>query len=62
MMTDLQSKSRPISFDEFLEVICGRVGDTKSLDGIQKIFNLYDRDGSGTIDFEKFKQVAKELG
>lgn len=27
-----------------------------------KIFNLYDSEQSGSIDFEKIKKVCKELG
>jgi Ca2+-binding EF-hand superfamily protein len=51
-----------VNFDEFLDIISNRVGDVKSKEGLQKLFNLYDTDGSGFIDFEKFKHVAKELG
>jgi Ca2+-binding EF-hand superfamily protein len=62
MLSDLQSKNRPISFEEFIEIICGRIGDTKSKDGIEKVFNLYDKDTEGVVDFEKFKIVCRELG
>jgi len=51
MITDLQSKGKPINFDEFLEIICGRLGDTKSKDGLRKLFALYDTDEAGFIDF-----------
>lgn len=62
MITDLQAKGRAINFDEFLEIICGRLGDTKSKDGLQKLFALYDTDNAGFIDMEKMKTVARELG
>ena len=61
MITDLQVKGTPIGFDEFLEIICGRVGDIKTKEGMQKLFNLYDTDESGFIDFDKFKNIAREL-
>lgn len=62
MISDLQSKNRPITFDEFLEIICNRLGDTKSKDGLKKLFALYDTDNAGFIDFEKMRHVARELG
>ena len=62
MITDLQAKNRPINFEEFLEIICNRLGDTKSREGLEKLFALYDTDGAGFIDFEKMKHVARELG
>ena len=62
MISDLQAKGRPINFDQFLEIICGRLGDTKSREGLSKLFALYDTDQAGFIDFEKMKTVARELG
>jgi len=59
MINDLQAKGRPINFEEFLEIICNRLGDTKSNDGLKKLFALYDTDGAGFIDFEKMKHVAR---
>jgi Ca2+-binding EF-hand superfamily protein len=38
------------------------LGDCKSLEGLQKVFSLYDNDLAGYIDFEKMKLAAKELG
>jgi Ca2+-binding EF-hand superfamily protein len=38
------------------------LGDTKSQAGVEKLFNLYDTDGTGKIDFDKVKRIAKELG
>lgn len=62
MILDLQGKGKNINFDEFLEVIYSKLGDTRSKEGLQKIFNLYDTEQSGVIDFEKVKRVCKELG
>lgn len=45
-----------------MEIITQRLGDTKSADGVKKLFNLYDIDDSGSIDFDKVKRIAKELG
>lgn len=62
MILDLQGKGKNINFDEFLEVIYSKLGDTRTKEGLQKIFNLYDTEQSGLIDFEKVKRVCKELG
>lgn len=62
MILDLQTKGKTISFDDFLEVIYSKLGDTRSKEGLLKIFNLYDADQTGVIDFEKVKRVCKELG
>jgi Ca2+-binding EF-hand superfamily protein len=62
MIADLRDQNKPITFDEFLEIVVGRLGDVKTREGLQKLFNLYDTDGSGTLDFEKLKSVGKDLG
>ena len=51
MIQDLQSKGKTINFEEFLEIIYSKLGDTKSKEGLLKIFNLYDNDQGGAIDF-----------
>jgi Ca2+-binding EF-hand superfamily protein len=62
MILDLQTKGKSISFDDFLEVIYSKLGDTRTKEGLLKIFNLYDVDQTGAIDFEKVKRVCRELG
>lgn len=62
MIKDLEKKGKNINFDDFLEVVYSKLGDTKSKDGLYKVFNLYDYDQTGTIDFEKVKRVCRELG
>lgn len=62
MISDLQAKNRPINFEEFLDIICNRLGDTKSKEGLKKLFALYDTDNEGFINFEKIKNIARELG
>ena len=57
----LRDKNRPVTFDEFVDVICSRVGETKTKDGLKRVFAIYDADESGTIDFEEFKAIAKWL-
>ena len=49
-----------IDFVEFLEMWAKYSGD---LDGtIKEAFNLFDRDGSGTISMEEFRRVMVNEG
>lgn len=43
MINGLREVNKPLKFDEFLEIICSRVGDTKSRDGITRLFQLWDK-------------------
>merc|ERR1719408_575441 len=64
MIADLDQDSHggPIDFEEFLDAITQKLGDKETRDGIQKIFNLFDDDKTGTITIKNLKRVAKELG
>ena len=62
MITGLRDINRPIKFDEFLEIVCSKVGDAKSREGITKVFELWDNEGNGVVDFNSFKRIARELG
>ena len=62
MITGLRQVNRPIKFDEFLEIVCSKVGDTKSRDGLTRVFQIWDKEGHGFADFDSFKRIARELG
>lgn len=63
MIVDMERQSPgPIDFEEFLRGITSRLGDKESRAGIQKIFNLFDEDKTGSISLRNLKRVAKELG
>ncbi|PFH38011.1 centrin 2 [Besnoitia besnoiti] len=63
MIADLdRDGGGPIDFEEFLDAITAKLGDKESREGIQKIFNLFDDDRTGTITLKNLKRVAKELG
>ena len=62
MITGFRNLNRPIKFDEFLEIVASKAGDTKSREGLQRVFALWDKEETGTIDFEAFKRIARELG
>ena len=61
LINGLKDKNKPISQDEFIDIVASRVGETKTKDGIRKIFALYDKDDNGVVDFEEFKSIAKQL-
>lgn len=61
LINGLKEKNKPIHFDEFIDIIASRVGETKTKDGIRRVFALFDKDENGTVDFEEFKAIAKQL-
>jgi Ca2+-binding EF-hand superfamily protein len=61
LINGLKEKNKPISQDEFIDIIASRVGETKTRDGLKKTFALFDKDENGVIDFDEFKGIAKQL-
>lgn len=61
IINGLKEKSKPITFDEFVDIAAGQIGETKTKDGIKRVFKLFDQDDNGVIDFDEFKGVAKYL-
>lgn len=61
MIVGLRDKNKPITFPEFLEIIGSKVGETKTKDGIRRVFSIYDKDENGFIDFEELKAISKQL-
>lgn len=57
----LRDANHPVSFEEFLNIICSRVGETKTKNGLRTVFGLFDKDQDGFINFEEFKAVARSL-
>lgn len=62
MIKDLQTRGKTINFNDFLEVVYSKLGDTKSKQGLHKVFNLYDAEQEGSIDFLKIKRICRQLG
>ena len=62
MIADLENDGDLIDFDTFLEAITSKLGDRETRAGINKIFDLFDEDGTNTINLNNLKKVAKELG
>ena len=62
MIADLENQGSEIEFEDFLDAITSKLGDKESRDGISKIFDLFDDDGTHSINLKNLGRVAKELG
>ena len=51
-----------IDFEEFVEMMTGKMGDRDSPEEIRRVFKLFDDDETGKISFRNLKRVARELG
>jgi Ca2+-binding EF-hand superfamily protein len=59
MVNALKEVNKPIKFDDFLNIICSKVGDVKSREGINRIFQIWDQNNNGFIYFKSFKRIAR---
>ena len=57
----LKEKNRAINFNDFLDIICSKVGETKTKDGLRRVFALFDQNEDGVVDFEELKAICKQL-
>ena len=62
MICDLEDKGNDCDFDEFLDAISSKLGNRETKEGIDRIFDLFDDDKTGTINLNNIRRVAKELG
>ncbi|CAK55576.1 unnamed protein product (macronuclear) [Paramecium tetraurelia] len=62
MIAELENEGTDVDFDQFLDAITSKLGNRESKDGINKIFDLFDDDGSNSINLNNLKRVSKELG
>lgn len=62
LLAGIENLGAEIDFDTFLGHIVERLGNRDSREGIQRILDLFDDDGSGTITLRKLVRVARELG
>ena len=62
MICDLESEGAECDFENFLEAISSKLGNRETRDGIERIFDLFDDDRTGSINFNNIKRVAKDLG
>ncbi|MCL4112363.1 UNVERIFIED_CONTAM: hypothetical protein GTU68_039654 [Idotea baltica] len=59
LIADLEAEGRDIDFEAFLDGITSKLGNKN---GINRIFDLFDDDHSGSININNVRRVAKELG
>ena len=45
-----------------MDAISGKLGNRETEEGINRIFDLFDEDKTGTITLNNLRRVAKELG
>merc|ERR1711939_128129 len=63
MVADIDTDGNAtIEFEEFVEMMEGKMSDKDQVEEMQKAFKLYDADGCGKIRFKDMKRVASELG
>ena len=63
MITDLdKNKNNSIDFEEFLDMMTARMSDRDTREDINKVFRLFDDDGTGTVTIRNLRRVARELG
>jgi len=63
MLNDVgKDPSQPIDFNDFQEMMRGRMPDKNSREEINKVFALFDEDETGKISFRNLKRISQELG
>merc|ERR1719145_459880 len=63
MLSDIgKDPAQPIDFNDFCEMMKGRMPDKNSRAEIDKVFALFDEDETGKISFRNLKRIAQELG
>mmetsp|Transcript_4605 Transcript_4605/g.9338 ORF Transcript_4605/g.9338 Transcript_4605/m.9338 type:complete len:229 (+) Transcript_4605:3-689(+) len=63
MLADIgKEPSQPIDFNDFKDMMSGRMPDKNSRAEIDKVFALFDEDETGKISFRNLKRIAQELG
>ena len=62
MISDIDKNGTgDIDFDEFLDLMTVKLGDSDSEQDVRKVFDLFDDDKTGYITIQNLKRVAKDL-
>merc|ERR1719385_406305 len=51
-----------VNYEEFLEIMTGRVCKADTREDIDKIFQIFDEDNTGYITLRNLKRIVQELG
>merc|ERR1712160_202079 len=63
MVSDLDADgSGEIEFGEFLDVMCAKISDRNTMEEIDRVFKLFDKDRNGSLEGDDLSRVLKELG
>ncbi|CAG9323597.1 unnamed protein product [Blepharisma stoltei] len=62
LLAGIEELGAEIDFDAFLAHINERLGHRNSKEGIQRIMDLFDSEGTGTITVKNLARVSRELG
>ena len=63
MIVDIDKDgSGSIDFEEFLQMMTDKMGEKDSIREMSKVFQLFVDPNTGTITFDKLKQVATAAG
>ena len=62
MICELEEIGGEVDFEDFLDAISNKLGNKETKEGINRIFDLFDEDNTGTINLNNLKKVSKELG
>ena len=58
----LAAKKKAVTFDEFVNTAVEITGHLSDRDGIDVLFNHYDKQGKGYLDIDDMKVCARDLG
>merc|ERR1711881_532415 len=62
MVSDVDNDGNgTIEFNEFLQMMTGKMGEKDSREDIEKVFKLFDDDSTNKISFRNLARVAEEL-
>jgi len=62
LLAGIEELGAEIDFDSFLGHVNDRLGNRESKEGVQRILDLFDAEGTGHITLKALTRVARELG
>ena len=62
MIDALRYKNKPITFEEFVDLVSPPVGDVKTKEGLRTIFRHLDKDHDDYINYDELKKLARLAG